>query len=593
MDPLREEAVYNERHVKIICVGAGASGLCLAYKLQRSFRSYSLTIYEKNPSVGGTWYENRYPGCACDVPSHNYVYSFEQKPDFSSVYAGSDEIQNYFEEFVNKYDLNKHIELSHAVQKTTWVEDTGRWQVEVKNLKTGEVIRDSCHILIHACGYLNKPSWPKLPGIDDYKGVKVHSANYDRSIPLDGKNVLLIGAGSSAVQILPTIQPIVKNVTIFIRSPTWVLPDISTEAGQFTREEIEKFKKEPETVLELRRTNERTMNSIFSLYLKGTVLQEQCETLLRGEMEKIFDDEESRRKLIPNFAVGCKRVIPSGFRYLRALKEENVTAVYSGVESFTSSGVVSNEGSSYDGDVIICATGFDTSYISHYPIYGPEGRNLQTEWSESIMGYMGVGASEFPNTFTLLGPYTPVSNGPTLIAIEAQADYICSFIDRYQTEPIHSMAPKVAACADFKAHVASFMDKAVWTDNCRNSHNNHKVGGRVPTTWPGSTLHYLEAIREPRWDDWEVKYAGNRFSWLGNGISQTEWDPTADLGYYIRQSDDGMWNSRWRRNGAINKSGSMPPRILHRQAKLAVAAPTDKPEPEEAKSVVQAAAESS
>ncbi|KAF3063483.1 putative sterigmatocystin biosynthesis monooxygenase stcW [Daldinia childiae] len=593
MDPLREEAIYNERHVKVICVGAGASGLCLAYKLQRSFRSYSLTIYEKNPSVGGTWYENRYPGCACDVPSHNYVYSFEQKPDFSSVYAGSDEIQNYFEEFANKYDLNKHIKLSHAVQKTAWVEATGLWIVEVKNLNTGEVTYDSCHILIHACGYLNKPSWPKLPGIDDYKGVKVHSANYDRSIPLDGKNVLLIGAGSSAVQILPTIQPIVKNVTIFIRSPTWVLPDISTEAGQFTREEIEKFKEEPETVLELRQTNERTMNSIFSLYLKGTVLQEQCKTLLKGEMEKIFDDEESRNKLIPDFAVGCKRVVPSGFRYLRALKEENVTPVYSGVESFTSSGVITNEGSHYDGDVIICATGFDTSYISHYPIYGPEGRNLQREWSESIMGYMGVGASEFPNTFTLLGPYTPVSNGPTLIAIEAQADYICSFIDRYQTEPIHSMAPKVAACADFKAHVASFMDKAVWTDNCRNSHNNHKVGGRVPTTWPGSTLHYLEAIREPRWDDWEVKYAGNRFSWLGNGISQTEWDPTADLGYYIRQSDDGVWNSRWKRNGSINKSGSMPPRILHRQAKLAVAAPTDKPEPEEAKVVVQAAAESS
>ncbi|KAI0847154.1 FAD/NAD(P)-binding domain-containing protein [Daldinia vernicosa] len=593
MDPLREEAIYNERHVKIICVGAGASGLCLAYKLQRSFRSYSLTIYEKNPSVGGTWYENRYPGCACDVPSHNYVYSFEQKPDFSSVYAGSDEIQKYFEDFANKYDLNKHIELSHAVQKTTWVEETGQWQVEVKNLNTGKVIHDSCHILIHACGYLNKPSWPKLPGIDDYKGVKVHSADYDRSIPLDGKNVLLIGAGSSAVQILPAIQPIVKNVTIFIRSPTWVLPDISTEAGQFTQEEIEKFKKEPETVLELRQTNERTMNSIFSLYLKGTVLQEQCKTLLKGEMEKIFDDEESRKKLIPNFAVGCKRVIPSGFRYLRALKEKNVTAVYSGVESFTSTGVISNEGSSYDGDVIICATGFDTSYISHYPIYGPEGRNLQTEWAESIMGYMGVGASEFPNTFTLLGPYTPVSNGPTLIAIEAQADYICSFIDRYQTEPIHSMAPKVAACADFKAHVASFMDKAVWTDNCRNSHNNHKVGGRVPTTWPGSTLHYLEAIREPRWDDWEVKYAGNRFSWLGNGISQTEWDPTADLGYYIRQNDDGVWNSRWKRTASINKSGSMPPRILHRQAKLAVTAPTDKPEPEEAKVVVQAAAESS
>ncbi|KAI1463441.1 FAD/NAD(P)-binding domain-containing protein [Daldinia caldariorum] len=593
MDPLKKEAIRDERYVKVICIGAGASGLCLAYKLRRSFRTYGLTIYEKNPRVGGTWYENRYPGCACDVPSHNYVYSFEPKADFSSVYAGSDEIREYFEEFADKYDLNKHIKLSHAVEETTWIEDIGQWKVDVRNLQTGEVIHDYCHILVHACGYLNKPSWPKLPGIDDYRGIKVHSADYDRSISLEGKNVLLIGAGSSAVQILPTIQPIVKNVTIFIRSPTWLLPDISTEAGQFTKDEIDKFKNEPETVLALRQDNERTMNSIFSLYLKGTVLQEQCEALLKSEMEKIFDDEESRKKLIPNFSVGCKRVIPSGFKYLRALKKENVTPVYSGVKSFTPSGVISDEGIRYDGDVIICATGFDTSYISHYPIYGPEGRNLQTEWAESIMGYMGVGVSEFPNTFTLLGPYTPVSNGPTLIAIEAQADYICSFIDRYQTEPIHSITAKAAACADFKAHVASFMEKAVWTDNCRNSHNNHKVGGRVPTTWPGSTLHYLEAIREPRWDDWDVKYVGNRFSWLGNGVSQTEWDPTADLGYYIRQSDDGVWNSWWKRNAAINKSGSLPPRVLHRQAKLAVAAPSDKPEPEEAKTIIHAAAESS
>lgn len=173
---------------------------------------------------------------------------------------------------------------------------------------------------------------------------------------------------------------------------------------------------------------------------------------------------------------------------------------------------------------------------------------------------------------TVLGPYSPVSNGPTLIAIEAQADYICAFIDRYQTEhTIRSFHLKSDVCADFKAHVASFMhEQAVWTDGCRNSHNNHSVGSRVPTTWPGSTLHYLEALREVRWEDWEINYHGNRFSWLGNGISQTEWDPTADLAYYIKQSDNGsLYSSRWKRNEIISKSGSMPPRKLHRQAKLA------------------------
>jgi hypothetical protein len=184
---------------------------------------------------------------------------------------------------------------------------------------------------------------------------------------------------------------------------------------------------------------------------------------------------------------------------------------------------------------------------------------------------MGVGISGFPNTFTMLGPYSPVSNGPTLAAIEVQADYICSFIDRYQTEPIHSFAPKETACADFAAHVATFMESAVWTDTCRNSHNNHQFGGRVPTTWPGSTLHYLEAMREPRGDDWEIRYEGNRFSWLGNGVSQTEWEPTVDLAYYIRQGDDAGWGSRRKRTLEIAKAGSMPPRRLHRLAKLAVA----------------------
>jgi len=151
---------------------------------------------------------------------------------------------------------------------------------------------------------------------------------------------------------------------------------------------------------------------------------------------------------------------------------------------------------------------------------------------------------------------------------EAQADYILSFIDRYQTEPIHSFAPKAASVADFKEHVATFMRRAVWTDACRSSHNNHMINGRTPTTWPGSSLHYLEAMREPRADDWDIVYKGNRFSWLGDGVSQTEWEPTSDLGYYIRDRDDGPWASRWRRTEQVNRSGTQPKRELHRQPKL-------------------------
>ncbi|RAL13173.1 flavin-containing monooxygenase [Aspergillus homomorphus CBS 101889] len=573
MDPRKTDAIHNERFVKIICVGAGASGLCLAYKLQRSFRQFSLTIYEKNPDISGTWYENRYPGCACDVPSHNYAYSFEPKLDWSSVYAGSAEIRQYFRGFATRHNLWQYIKPSHRVVETRWIEASGQWEVQVTDLASGHLIHDWCHILVHATGYLNQPAWPQIPGWEDYTGIKLHSADYDETISLAGKDVLLIGAGSSAVQILPAIQPIVNRVKIFIRCPTWLLPDISTEAGQFSPEQIARFVEQPESVQRLRLENERTMNSIFTMYLRDTVLQRQSRELLESVMRKGLPKEEMQRRLIPNFAVGCKRVVPSGLRYLETLSKANVEIVYGGVSSVSATGCCSEDETAHRGDVILCATGFDTSYIPRYPILGPGGRNLQAEWAQEIVGYMGVGIPEFPNTFTMLGPYTPVSNGPTLVAIEAQADYICAFIDRYQTEPIHSMAPKREACAAFTAHVATVMQKTVWTDRCRNSHNNHAIGGRTPTTWPGSTLHYLEAIREPRYDDWDLRYTGNRFAWLGTtGISQAEWDATADLAYYIRQADDdARWASRWRRNLAIAQTGTMmPPRILHRQAKLAV-----------------------
>ncbi|KAI0161724.1 monooxygenase [Hypoxylon sp. FL1284] len=544
MDPLQQNAIYNERFVKVICVGAGASGIILAYKLKRSFTNYSLTVYDKNSEVSGTWYENRYPGCACDVPSHNYTYSFEPKADFSSVYSGSKEIKSYFQDFVTKYDLQQFIKTSHLVTETRWTEEKGLWDVKAKDLSTGKVVEDWCHILIHATGYLNKPAWPAIPGIEKYQEVKLHSADYDESVSLEGKNVHLIGAASSAVQILPAIQPIVKRAKIFIRSPVWVLPDISSESGEYSPEQIEKFVNDPEAVQELRQNNERTMNSIFTMYMKDTILQEQCKNLLTSTTKKLLQDEEMERHLIPDFAVGCKRVIPSGYKYLSTLKKENIDVVYSGVSAFTEDGCISDDGASHAGDVIICATGFNTSYVPSYPVVlAEEGRNLQDEWRESISGYMGVGISEFPNTLTLLGPYTPVSNGPTLVAIEAQADYVCAFVDRYQTEPgLLSFRPRRAACDAFKAHVASAMQRL--------------------------------AVREPRAEDWEFRYAGAagaRFAWLGDGVSQAEWDSTADLAYYVRRADDGVPGSRRAKALAIAKTGSQPPRPLHRQPKLAVA----------------------
>ncbi|KAH7009551.1 hypothetical protein EDB80DRAFT_891784 [Ilyonectria destructans] len=571
MDPLREDAIHHQRFVKIVCVGAGVSGLCLAYKLRRSFENYSLTIYEKNPKLGGTWFENVYPGCACDVPSHNYTYSFEPKANFSSVLASSQEIQDYFEGFAAKYDLQQHILTLHRVTETSWDPPKGQWHITITDLQSGTTVDDWCHILVHATGYLNKPAWPSVPGTEAFGGPKLHSAEWDESVSLEDKNVLLIGSGASSAQILPAIQPIVKTAKVFVRTPRWTLPSVNSKKGKFSPEEMERFVNEPDTVLNLRLENERTLNSFFTMYMKGTILQDQARQHLESEMKKVISDPEMQKRLVPDFAVGCKRILPSGDQFLHTIKEDNVEVIYSGVKSFTETGCISDDGQSHDGDVIICATGFDTSFVPRYPILF-KGHNLQDDWNASVTGYMGVGISECPNSFTLAGPWTPISNGPVIAAIESQTDFVCAFIDKYQTEPgMHSMHLKAAASYDFKAYVAQVTKKMVWSDNCRNSHNIRSNWGQSSITWPGSTLHYLEALREPRFEDYEFEYSGNRFSWLGDGLSQTEWDPTADLAYYIRSSDDGRHLSRGGRRQAISKSGTQPTRELHRQTKLSEA----------------------
>jgi cation diffusion facilitator CzcD-associated flavoprotein CzcO len=215
--------IYSERPMRIICIGAGASGLVFAYKLQRSFGNFSLTVYEKNKEISGTWFENRYPGsvlhypaanllcravrhqrlltssrrCACDVAAHNYTWSFEPKPDWSAVYAGSPEIYKYFNDFADKYDVRKYIKMEHQIVGARWNDEAGGWDVEVKNLSSGLVVHDFCNILVNAGGILNAWKWPEIPGLESFKGPKLHTAHWDDSVDLDGKSVGLIGNGYS------------------------------------------------------------------------------------------------------------------------------------------------------------------------------------------------------------------------------------------------------------------------------------------------------------------------------------------------------------------------------------------------------------
>ncbi|KAF2093574.1 FAD/NAD(P)-binding domain-containing protein [Rhizodiscina lignyota] len=548
--------IHAERHVRIICIGAGASGLVLAYKLQRHFQNYTLQIYEKNTELSGTWWENKYPGCACDVPAHNYTWSFEPKLDWSAVYAGSGEIFNYFDGFARKHHLHQYVKTRHQVIGAQWNSEKGGYDVKATNLRDGSVVEDHCDILINASGILNNWRYPAIPGLENYKGVLLHTANWDNKVDLTGKHVGLIGNGSSGIQVLPTIQPIVSKCTTFIREPTWVSPVQGLEQHVFSDKEKLEFATKPGVLLDYRKNVERGLNGQFGLFLKGNNINEDTHKYFLSQMKEKLHNEYLESKLIPDFSVGCRRLTP-GVGYLESLGKENVKVVYGEITRVTEKGCVCDDGNEYPVDVLICATGFDTSFKPRFPLINPEGKNLQDEWAKEPESYFGISAAEFPNYQFFLGPNCPIGNGPVLIAIEAQADYMLKFIDRWQTHNIKSFAPKKAAVRDFIAHKDHFMQQTVWADPCRSWYKAGSSANKITALWPGSTLHYMEALMELRLEDYDIEYEGNRFAWLGNGYSQTELDPTADWAYYIREADDDEPLSRGKRRKLLAKSGTV------------------------------------
>ncbi|CAG8978763.1 hypothetical protein HYALB_00012495 [Hymenoscyphus albidus] len=552
--------IHTERHINIIVVGAGASGLLMAYKLQKHFKNYTLTIYEKNPEVSGTWYENRYPGCACDVPSHNYTWSFEPKTDWSGVYASSTEIFAYFDSFAEKYQLKQYIRIQHQVTGAYWNDQTGGYDVKIRDNKGGQEFNQHCDILINASGILNNWRWPAIPGLDKFRGTLLHTANWDDSVDLAGKHVGLIGNGSSGIQVLPKIQPIARKVTTFIREPTWVSPVQGLEDHIYSPQERKEFAEKPYVLTEYRKNVERGLNGQFGIFLKNTKPSTEITEYMTQQMKERLQNQYLEERLIPEWSVGCRRMTP-GVGYLESLGKENVEVVYGEINEITEKGCLCENGQEYPLEILICATGFDTTFRPRFPLIGPGGIDLQDRWKDTAISYLGMAAADFPNYFIFIGPNSPIGNGPVLSAIEAQADYMCKMIDRYQTRNIKTFAPTQAAVDDFVAHKDNFMTKSVWVDPCRSWYKGNRAEGPVTALWPGSTLHYIEAIKEIQIEDWDIKYSGNRFAWLGNGYSQTELDSTADWGYYIREVDDDSPLTTGGKRKLLSKSGTVTENI--------------------------------
>lgn len=259
--------------------------------------------------------------------------------------------------------------------------------------------------------------------------------------------------------------------------------------------------------------------------------------------------------LIPSWSPGCRRLTP-GVNYLESLTKPNVQVSLGSIRQVTETGVVGPDGTHYDFDVLICATGFNVSFRPRFPIInGPRNNtNLQDLWANDPKCYFGTAVADMPNYMLFLGPNCPVGNGPLLPVIETQADYMLKWIDRWQTENnMRCFHPKTAAVDEFVDYVNTYMPRTVWTEGCRSWYKDER-NGRVVALWPGSSLHFMETMQEVRGDDWTVEYEGNRYSWMGNGYSQTETDPRADWAYYIRNEDDGPLIGKGKRREQLVRS---------------------------------------
>ncbi|GEM07200.1 flavin-binding monooxygenase [Rhodotorula toruloides] len=533
------------RKLKVAMIGAGFSGIIAGVRIDQHLKDHvELDIFEKNHSVGGTWFENNYPGLCCDIPAHCYSLTFEPNHRWTNFYASGREILAYLQRVAAKYKLERFLRFGHKLTAANWNEKTSQWHlsfdiVDEKDSKVGEkeAVVDA---VIQGMGGLSRWDWPNIPGIKEFKGRLLHSAAYETKAEDEkDKTVAVIGSGSSAIQIVPALQPHAKRVDNYVRGSAWIAtPFASTELLKrkpdannytFTEEEKERFEEDPAYYHEFRKSMEKELNAVHGVTLKGSELQTGAVAAFRELMEKKLETKPDIAKVfIPTFAVGCRRLTP-GPGYLEALTSDNVDFVSTGIKRITETGIETNDGKLREYDTIVSATGFDTSFRPRVPIVGKNGSDVRDLWEDIPSSYLSM----------FVGPDHPnyASSGSLLVVFEKEVDYIVKCLQKMVRENIVTMAAKQEAVNDWQEYVHTYFQKTVFSTKCRSWYKRGLEEGPVTALWPGSVLHGLGTLANPRWEDFHYTRSNrNRLAWLGNGWSKTELEG-GDTAYYLDEID--------------------------------------------------------
>jgi cation diffusion facilitator CzcD-associated flavoprotein CzcO len=470
----------------ILIIGTGFAGIGMAIRLKQA-GIHDFVVLERGDEVGGTWRDNFYPGAACDVQSHLYSFSFAPNPDWTRQFAPQREILAYLKKCADDHGVRPHIRFNTPVLEGRYDEAEGVWRGKVEGGDT-YVAR----IVVTGCGAFNKPVFPQIDGLDRFEGELLHTARWDKSVDLTGKRVGVIGTGASAIQVVPELAKQVRALSLFQRTPPWIMPKPNPE---YTAEQKARFRKRPLTQ-KLERARIYAKNELFGAgFVIDPRLMRAGEKFARSYLARKVGDPVLREKLTPKYTIGCKRVLLSS-DYLPTLTEPHVEVVTEGIREVLPHAVVTRDGRQHSVDALVCATGFQVSEnVAPFAIYGRGGIELNEAWRDGAEAYKGTAVKEFPNAFIIMGPNTGLGHSSMVLMIEAQIEYTLQAIGLMRREQLKSLEVRAEVQDRYNQKLQRRMAKTVWSrGGCVSYYQTSS--GKNTTLWPGLTLEFMAQLRK-------------------------------------------------------------------------------------------------
>ena len=476
-------------HYEVLVIGTGFSGLCAAIKLlDRGVTD--IAVVDKAREIGGTWQANRYPGAACDIPSHLYCFSFAPNPNWTHVYARQPEILAYVHDVVARFELEPFIHLGIEVTETVFDDDRGLWRISLRD--GGEV---TARFVINGMGGLHRPKLPDIPGRDSFNGASMHTAQWDPDYDVSGKRIAVVGSAASAIQLVPQIAKSAAQVDVYQRTPNYIAP---RNDRAYRNWEKRLFAAWPFTAQLIRAAYFWRLDLLLYPIVKSRRFRARGERQIRRFIRAVVRDPKLHAALIPDYELGCKRILISD-DFFPALNRENVALLSDGIAAIDGSGIKDNLGQHRDYDLIVYATGFDIQeQFFSLKATGRNGLQLSDVWAQGVEAYRGVMLAGFPNYFMSTGPNTGVGTTSVIYMIERTTNWIIQAIEH---------ARKTGSCLDvepraqraFNNRIAEELSHTVWASGCDSWYRS--PSGRIETLYPRSATMFARDMRAPNYSE--------------------------------------------------------------------------------------------